>query len=150
VDTGAILNAMASAGQVTGLFSGVLMHEPKSAPTGAAPTLALWAGPLTTIQSSGLNSASLRLQINARIYQNGFAEPADNIDPEVVNAASEYLRSLAGQFTLGGLIRCIDFFGMDGEPVKADSGYLEMDKRIYRCMELEIPLLINDVWELTP
>ena len=150
MDTGAILNAMASAGQVTGLFSGVLMHEPKSAPIGAAPTLALWAGPLTTIQSSGLNSASLRLQINARIYQNGFAEPADNIDPEVVNAASEYLRSLAGQFTLGGLIRCIDFFGMDGEPVKADSGYLEMDKRIYRCMEMEIPLLINDVWELTP
>lgn len=150
MDAKAILDALASAGQRTGLFDSVLTHEPKSAPQLSAPVLALFAGVITPVQSSGLNSASIRWQVNGRVYMNGFAEPADQIDPEVVTATSLYVASLAGAYSLGGLIRCIDFFGMDGEPLKAESGYLEMDKRIYRCMELEIPLLINDVWELAP
>ena len=150
MDADAIMNALVSAGQETGYFGAVLGHEPKSAPALDMPTLALWAGVVSPIQSSGLASVSLRFMVQGRVFMNGFAEPADEIDPEVVTATSEYIKKLAGRFTLGGLVRCIDFFGMDGEPLKAESGYLEMDKRIYRCMELEIPLLINDVWEMAP
>ena len=151
MDSAGIMDAMTSAASKLGIFDAVLAHEPKSAPNlGGPPTIALFSGPLTPIQSSGLNSASVRWQINGRIYRDGFSEPADSVDPELVAAASDYIRSLAAGFTLGGLIRCIDFYGMDGEPLKAESGYLEMDKKIYRCMELEIPLLINDEWELIP
>jgi hypothetical protein len=151
IDSKGIFEAMQSMGQETGLFNTVLTHEPKSPPVlDGRPTLALFAGMVTPIQSSGLNSVCLRWQVNGRVYMNGFSEPADAIDPEVVSATSLYIAALAGGFTLGGLIRCIDFYGSDGEPLKAESGYLEMDKKIYRCMELEIPLLINDVWELVP
>lgn len=150
MDPEAILRAMQSVGQGLGVFDSVLTHEPKSAPALSAPVLAIWAGVVTPIQSSGLSSVSLRFMVQGRVFMNGFAEPADNIDPEVVLTTSRYIGALAGQFSLGGLIRCIDFFGSDGEPLKAESGYLEMDKKIYRCMELEIPLLINDAWELVP
>lgn len=149
--TTAIMQKMQSAAQQTGLFDSVFLHEPKSAPAlHARPTLALFSGPITTIESSGLNSVSLRWQVNGRIYRDGIGEPADEIDPEVVSAASLFIAALAGQFTLGGLVRCIDFYGMGGEPLKAESGYLQIDRSIYRSMELEIPLLINDVWELVP
>lgn len=152
VDAKAIMEELRSLGQSTGLFDAVLIHEPKSAPVVSAGvlTLALFSGPMTPITSSGLNSVSLRWQVNGRVYRSGLGEPADDIDPEVVNATSLYLAALAGSFTLGGRVRCIDMYGSDGEPLKAESGYLEQDQKIFRCMELEIPLLINDVWELVP
>lgn len=147
----AIMEAMRSAAQGTGLFANVLTHEPKAAPSlDSPPTLALFAGPITPIQSSGLSAVSLRWQVNGRVYRDGFSEPADDVDPDVVSATTLFLAALAGQFTFGGLIRCIDFFGMDGEPLKAESGYLEMDKKIFRCMDLEIPLLLNDEWGMVP
>lgn len=152
MDSKAIMNKLQSLGQSTGLFDAVLTHEPKSAPNlDAPPTLALFTGPITPSgEQSGLNAATLRWQVNGRIYRNGFSEPADDLDPDLVDAASLFLAALAGSFTLGGLIRCIDLFGMAGEPLKAEAGYLEADKKIFRCMELEIPLLVNDVWELAP
>lgn len=146
-----IMQAMQSAAQATGLFADVLIGEPKAAPSlDSPPTLALFSGPMVPIQSSGLSSASVRWQVNGRIYRDGFSEPAADVDPDIVNAATLFVGALAGQFTLGGLVRCIDFYGMDGEPLKAESGYLEMDRKVFRCMDLEIPLLLNDEWGLVP
>lgn len=151
MDAKLILEKMASLGQETGLFGNVLMHEPKSAPAIAeSVTLALIAGPLTPIESSGLNSASLRWEVTGRIFKSALTEPADEIDPALVTTAQTYYAALCGAFTLGGLVRCIDIWGMDGDKLAATPGYMEQDKFVFRTMDLVIPLLLNDVLELTP
>ena len=148
-DTKAIMQALITMGLETGLFDSVNGHEPKSAPAlGNACTLALFSGPVTTINSSGLASASMRWQIDGRIFLSAFTEPADDIDPAIVNATLVYLRKLAGAFTLGGLVRCVDMFGMDGDKLNATAGYMEQDKKVYRVMDLMIPLLLNDELDL--
>lgn len=151
MDAKAIMSYLISKGLATGLFANVNGHEPQSAPSIQGDmTLALIAGPLTTIESSGLNSASMRWEITGRIFTSANSKPADDIDPNVVTAAQTYLASLAAAFTLGGLVRCIDIWGMDGDKLSATPGYLEQDKMVFRTMDLMIPLLLNDVMELTP
>ena len=148
-----VLDKLRSIGQETGIFAGVDGHEPKSAPVlgQGGIHLALFSGIVTPSgEQSGLNSASIRWQIEGRVYRNAMSEPADDIDPETLGAASTYLTALMGQFTLGGLIRCVDIYGMAGDPLKATPGYIEQDKVVYRAIELEIPLLLNDVYNLAP
>lgn len=149
LDASGILNGMKTAAQSLGVFDQVLLHEPKSAPQlGNAVTLALWSGPIRTIQSSGLNSVSLRWEIHGRVFHSAFTEPADDIEVAVASAAVAYYTSLLGGFSLGGLIRCVDVYGSDGEELSCDDGYIEQDSKVFRCYELRIPLLINDVIDL--
>jgi hypothetical protein len=152
MDAAAILDKLVSLGQETGLFDEVLGHEPNSAPAlQDALTLAVWAGPVAPIgEQSGLNSASLRWEMQGRVYISAWGEPQDAIDPRIVSATTSYFSSLAGSFTLGGLVRCIDLYGMSGDGMRAVPGYIEQDKKVYRAMELLIPLLVNDVLDLTP
>ena len=151
MDEVAIMSKLTSLGQATGVFAAVEGHEPNSAPAlQGALTLGLWAGPLTTIREGGLNSSSMRWEIQGRIYISAWGEPQDDIDPAIVSAAASFLAALAGAFTLGGLVRCIDMYGMSGDRLVAIPGYVEQDKKVYRAMDLMIPLLINDVLELTP
>jgi len=144
-DARLVMGKLISLGMETGLFTNVNGHEPKSAPQlGDAVTLALMAGPVTTIASSGLKSASMRWQIDGRIFFNAFSEPADDIDPAIINATMTYFQALVGNFTLGGLVRCVDIYGMDGDKLNAQPGYMEQDKKVFRTMDLMIPLLLND------
>lgn len=151
MDAAGIISKLTSLGQATGLFASVEGHQPNSAPAlGDSLTLGIWAGPITPIESSGLNSASIRWEIQGRIYLSAWGEPQDDIDPRITSAAVDLLAVIAGAFTLGGLVRCVDIYGMAGDALAATPGYIEQDKKIYRAMDLRIPLLLNDVWELTP
>jgi hypothetical protein len=148
MDARGIFNALISHAQGTGVFTNVNGHEPKSAPSLADQVnLALFGGPIVPVQSSGLNSVSVRWQIDGRVFMNAFSEPADDIDPEIAIATATYFAALVGDFTLGGLVRHIDVFGSDGEPMEATPGYMEQDKKVFRVMDLRIPLIINDLWE---
>lgn len=148
----AIMNKLMSIGQGLGIFDDVLGHEPLSAPgMGEQVILCVFAGPMLPVGGqSGLASATMRWQINGRVYVNAMTKPENDMDPRIVESTSLYLEALCAQFTLGGLVRCVDVFGMSGEPLKAESGYITQDKAVYRAMELEIPLIINDVFTLAP
>lgn len=148
MDARGIFNALISHAMGTGVFAHVNGHEPKSAPTLADQiNLALFGGPIRPVQSSGLASVSVRWEIAGRIYKNAFSEPADDVDPELAIAATTYLAELIGDYTLGGLVRHVDIFGSDGEPLEAVPGYMEQDRKIFRVMDLRIPVIINDLWE---
>ena len=145
----AVLGKLASIGQATGLFigGGVKRYEPRGQPPNGL-TLSLISGPMRPIRSSGLNNASLRWQIDGMIYLPMKVDPPDDIDVRLTKAAAGYLQALCAQFTLGGLVRCIDVFGSDGEELNATPGYLEANDKTYRVERLMIPLLINQKWEL--
>jgi hypothetical protein len=128
---------------------GVQKYEPRGQPPNGV-SLSLISGSLAATTSSGLNTASLRWQVDGMVYLPFHLDPPENIDAILMNAAGGYCEALCAQFTLGGLVRMIDVFGSEGERLSATAGYLEQDKKLYRVNRLIIPLIINSKWTLTP
>jgi hypothetical protein len=149
-DAAQILGDLEDHARRGGYFDVVNGHEPKSAPTiGAQVNVFFSSGPITPIQSSGLNSVSMRWEILARVFVSADSEPGDSIDPAVITATMSFLASLANAFSLNEQVRAVDFYGSDGEGLSAVPGYYDYDKITYRCMDLTIPVLINDVLPLS-
>lgn len=156
INSAALMNALQSHALQTGYFASVNGHEPKSPPQiRDQVVLSFWAGPIRAITTSGLSSVSYRWDIIGRIYANAGTEPADSIDPAVVDATFAFLSSLAADFSLDSVLpagvprlRAIDFLGSDGEPISATPGYYEYENVTYRSMDILVPLLINDMTDL--
>jgi regulator of RNase E activity RraA len=73
-------------------------------------------------------------------------EPQDAIDPQVCDAADDFMGRVSGGFTLNGLVRDVDLLGEYGTGLSAQAGYIRVQQSEYRCMTITIPLLVNDVW----
>jgi hypothetical protein len=148
VDYRAIRDALETHALSLGVFGAVNGHEPRSAPAyGDSLVLAFVVGPMQPVRSSGLNVLSYRLEVLGRIYRTDKIG-SDDVDPECVTAAFSLFSSLAAGFTLGGLIRCVDFLGSDGEGLSAEPGYADQGEDQYRIIDIMIPLIINDVSDL--
>jgi len=146
IDIAALLAAATSHAQSLGVFDRVNGHEPKVAP-GNGLTAAVWVQTVAPIRSSGLNSTSICMVFNVRIYTSMLQEPQDSIDPAMVGALDLLMAAYSGDFTLGGLIRSVDLLGANGVSLAAQAGYVEQDKRLFRVYTVTLPLLINDAWE---
>jgi hypothetical protein len=129
----------------SGFFDSVNGHEPKSAP-GTGVSASFWINDLRPIQSSGLAAVSMRLEFACRIALNMLTEPQDDIDPAVMDAVDAMLGALIGDFDFGGQGRYIDVLGSDGEPLRAQPGYVNQDSKMFRVMVILIPILINDAY----
>lgn len=122
-------------------------HEPKNAP-GQGPRVALWfAEQNPAPAASGLDSSGAIVVINIRLYQNMLAEPQDDIDPEMVEALDAVMRVLHADFTLGDTVRNIDVFGAHGIRLRSQAEYLQQDGRLYRVIDITVPLIVNDLWD---
>jgi hypothetical protein len=143
-----LINALTSHAAALGVFDVVQGHEPKNAP-GNHLSFACWIQDYAPA-SSGLASGSFRLTFNIRLYSSMLQEPADAIDPEMMDAVDLLLADYIGNFTLGGLIREVDYRGIDGNALKVEAGYLPQDHNIYRVMTLFVPMVINDLYPEAP
>lgn len=141
-----LTDAMVSHAMATGMFQTVNQHEPKNSP-GHGLRAALWAQNYRPARRSGLAATSMRLEFRLRIYQNMLMEPQDSIDPTVLAAADACFAAYSSGFTLGGLVRQVDLLGSDGNPLSATAGYLAIDNKMFRVMDLTIPLVLNDVYD---
>jgi hypothetical protein len=43
----------------------------------------------------------------------------------------------------------VDLLGAHGIPLSARAGYDEQDSKMFRVMDINLPLVINDVWQQT-
>lgn len=149
IQTRALVDAMTSHAASLGLFDKVNSHEPKSGP-GRGMTCSVWIdrmGPAIG-SGSGLNSTSAKVLFNVRIYQSMLREPQDTIDPEILDACDQLFEAYTGDFTLGGLVRMVDVLGNSaGHPLEMQSGYINIDNRVYRVLTISVPLIVNDAWE---
>ncbi len=141
-----ILDAVASHALASGLFEAVNGHEPKSAPDNGL-TAAVWVQSIAPIRSSGLAATSGRLELVVRLYTGMLSEPQDAIDPGLLAAVSTLLAAYSGDFELGGQVRAVDLLGQAGEPLSAQAGYINQDHRLYRIMDIRLPILVNDLWQ---
>lgn len=145
----AIVDVVTSHAHASGLFDAVSGHEPKSAP-GSGLTCAVWVNGITPVRSSGLNSVSVRLELQVRIFLSTRIDPGDRIDPKMVDAVDTLLTAYIGDFTLGDNTRCIDIFGSDGNSLRAIPGYVVQDNAQYRVFDIFIPVIINNAWTEAP
>jgi hypothetical protein len=142
----AIFAAVESHAETLAIFDRVGKHEPKNAP-GNGLTCAIWAAPIRPIPAaSGLAAMSVRLELMVRIYNPMLQQPLDDIDPTVLDAVDALLGAYAGAFTLGGIVRDVDLLGQHGTSLSAVPGYLTQDSKLFRVMDITLPLILNDLW----
>jgi hypothetical protein len=142
----AVIDAVQSHALALGVFDRVNTHEPKVAP-GNGITCAIWVDRVIPVRKSGLNRTSVSLIFNVRLYQSMLFEPQDLIDPNLIGALDLLMAAYNGDYELGGLVREVDIFGMNGVGLNAQAGYVPQDNRMYRVVQITLPLTMNDVWE---
>lgn len=149
----AIYSALRSHAQETALFmAGTVSHEPLSPPPGGGLSVAVMRGPLSPIRAGGLAATSARLEFTVRIYSSRLREPADDIDPEVLNAECALMASYSAGFDLEadgipeGLIRMIDLLGAYGNGLASTPGWLNQDGSPQRVVDITVPLILNDAF----
>ena len=128
-----------------GLFDTVNTHEPKNAP-GTGVWCTIWIQRLRPTRSSGLAKTSGYVEFTGRVGASFMQQPEDGIDPGIVTAVSKLMEEYTGAITLSSSVRCIDILGMDGTPLSALAGYVTIDHKVYRVMDITIPVLVNDMW----
>lgn len=144
-----ILDPIISHAKATGRFDAVEGHEPKSAPrTGL--TGALWVQSIEPVRASGLNSTTVRVLVEFRLYTSMLQQPEDRIDPAMTDAVLDLGRRLVADYTLGGVAKDIDVRGTHGVGLTTLAGYIEQDKKLLRVYTVRIPVIVNDVWEEAP
>lgn len=150
MDADALFAAAQSKAQGLAIFESVVTHEPKAAPQ-SLPFLALWLGPLTPLPAnSGLPATSARIALRGRIYVSDLKKPEDQLDAQLLSLTVTLLGAFSGAFTLGGQVELIDLLGMYGEAMSGQPGYLAHDDKFFRVMELNLPLIIDNLWEQAP
>lgn len=147
LDFANLLNAVASHATGLGVFERVTTHEPKAKP-GQGITASIWLNNIRPAKS-GVRSTSLRVEVSVRVYMTMLADPEDDIDLSLVNAVSALMDAYSGDFELGGLVRSVDLLGASGDPLRAEAGYLQQDKDVFRVITVFVPLLVNDVHDQT-
>lgn len=146
----AILDALQSHALASGRFERVNTHEPRSVP-GTGLTAALWADDIVPLpEASGLAATSVRITFILRIFSSLRYEPADMLDPNMIDAVDTLLTAYSGDFELGGNARNIDILGGNGIALAARAGYLPMDGAPMRVYTITIPVIVNDAWPQSP
>jgi len=144
LDIATILTRVADHARTSGAFEQVFIGEPKSAP-GRGRTAAVWAGP-SGPAASGLASTSMWMRFTVRVYVPLKQEPPDSIELDAVAATDVLLAAYNGDFELGGAVRNVDIFGEFGAALGVEPGYITIDNTAFRVMDINLPLVINDVY----
>lgn len=148
-----VIDKIVSFALASGRFDSVNGHEPKSAP-GNGIVFAVWAQAIKPARMSGLAATSALVQFQGRIYIPFNQVPYDAIDPKVMAATTNLMAAFSGDFNFGGAadVRYVDLLGAEGANLgmvglSAQAGYVEIDRRMYRIMTLNIPIVINDAFK---
>lgn len=130
-----------------GHYTAVLGHEPKNAP--ADMTAAIWVVRVRPSILSNLSNAAALVVCTVRTYLAAFSEPLDDIEVRLNNAVDALVTSFSAGFTLGGAVVGIDALGSNGDPLGWITGYVTIDKSLYRIADLTVPIVCHDTWAHT-
>ncbi len=146
LDSRAIQAALTSHAQRLGVFDRVTGHEPKNA-AGQGLSAAFWVQEIRPVpRRSGLAVTSALLVFNCRLFSNALQEPADEIDPNLLDACDALMSAYSSDFDLDIDDVELDLLGAHGQPLAARAGYITLDKVFQRVLTLTIPMTINNAW----
>ena len=145
-----LVDAVASYAGTTGEFDAVNTHEPKAKPSNGV-TCSIWIAELAPIASaSGLNSVTGLVTMTMRIQRPFLSQPADQIDPLILQACASLMGVFAGGFTMGETVRDVDLLGAHSQGLHAKAGYVNQDNTVFRIMDVTLPLVVNDLFPEVP
>ena len=140
-----VLAALESVCKASGKFRAVNGHEPKNAPEKGL-TAAVWVDGIQPTTRSGLAATSVVVVYLIRLYTPMISEPQDAIDPAIVSAADAVMGAVTADFTLGGAGGIVDLLGSEGTAMGAQAGYVTVGQTMFRCIDITVPVLLDDVW----
>lgn len=145
-----VFDRLVSLALQTGRFDTVNQHEPKNAP-GNGVNCSVWIQNIKPARS-GTAATSILVNFDMRIYKNFVSQPFDMIDPNITSAVMVIMAALSGDFDFGGIgdARAIDLLGMSGSALNATAGYVDIDRRMFRVMTINIPVIFNDAFVQEP
>jgi hypothetical protein len=142
----ALIDSVVSHAMELGIFETVNSHEPKSKPDSGL-TCAAWVDSIQPLGgASGLAMTSGEVVLNVRIYGSFLAEPEDEIEPDMLTAATTLIGAYSGDFDFGATVRNVDLLGAFGPKLGAQAGYVSISKGVYRIYTITVPVIINDMW----
>jgi hypothetical protein len=147
VNVASIFDGLTSHAMSLGLFETVNQHEPK-APPATGVSVSIWLDSITPVRSSGLDSVSVAVVFNIRLYTSAESSPLDSVDPDLLSAVDTLCAAYVGDFTLDGAVRNVDIFSTatDSQGLSARFGYLAVADNFYRMATIVLPVVVNDVW----
>lgn len=138
-------NEIVSLASASGYFDRVNTHEPKSLP-GTGLTFAVWCDGIQPIaMMSGLAVTSALLVFRTRTYLNMVQEPQDAIDIAAIRANTWMTAQYTQHFDIDEA--WIDLLGAHSPGVVTLAGYLNLDGKMHRVMDTQIPFVAPDVWD---
>jgi hypothetical protein len=143
VQAKALFTAIQSQADQLGIFQGVATHDPWNAP-GSRLFCSITLSTVRPVTSSGLAAVSGQVTLLVRVWSSALQKPLDSIDPEVLAAACSLMGAFAGGFTLGGTVRDIDLFAMVAQPA-----YVDFEGKPFRTIEIQLPIVVNDMFAET-
>lgn len=141
----ALLDTVAEVGG----WGAVVPHEPLSAPTEHGVIACVFPSePMQPItESSGLAAADARIVITVRLLRNALAEPQQERETDLLEAYDRVMTALLADLTLDGTARSIDVLGESGGQTQGQWGYATIDRAIFRLIDIDVPIMVNNVWE---
>ena len=125
----------------SGYFTDTGIGEPASPPDQLAAFL--WMTSVSTPEVP-LDGGDVQIQVvTLRIYQPAFESPPEDIEIELSNTLSQLLSDILGDADLGASIRHVDAGGIYGNNLSAEWGHLDQNGRIYRIVDLTLPLVVD-------
>ena len=88
--------------------------------------------------------------VTLRVYRDMLAEPQESIELDLALAVSDLSSDLLGEFDLGATIMSIDAAGAHGTPYGAEWGYVDVGGRMYRIVDVTIPLIVDGSATMVP
>jgi hypothetical protein len=149
LDISGIYNAMVSHAMSLGYFDQVNQHESKQSAFDGL-TCEIWVEQVNPVRTSALNTTSVRIQFEVRMYAGSMSQPYDDLDSSLIEALDALMREYTGDFTLNGLVRHVDIFGAYGPGIQARTGYVNHDGKEFRVFSVNVPLIVDDLWDQAP
>uniref|UniRef100_A0A6M3XKI5 Uncharacterized protein n=1 Tax=viral metagenome TaxID=1070528 RepID=A0A6M3XKI5_9ZZZZ len=138
----ATLQAISSYIQASGYVQKSTIGEPES-PPGERLAASVYMGNISIV-SLTLNTTIEVHTVILRLYMDMLAEPTEGIEFKLAEVVSGIFHDLLGEYDLGTTIRNVDAGGIYGSPLRATWGYVDVGGKMYRIVDMSIPLIVDD------
>lgn len=125
----------------SGYFSNTGIGEPSSPPDQLSAHI--W---MTSVDTPEIPLDGGDIQhhvVMVRIYKPAFEDPTEDIELELSNTLSQLLSDILGDADLGATVRHVDAGGIYGTTLAAQWGHLDQNGRIYRVVDVSLPLVVD-------
>lgn len=149
-----IEDAIVSHALSLGVADTVTAYAPDQIPISGVHIWVEFTGIGPARRTSGLASTSSVLVYAVTVVAPLEADPG-LASRQVLRAADQLMRAYISDFTLGGLVRAVDVRGSDpggggGDGLSARAGYPSVNGVLMRAVTINLPLIVNDLWDETP